>query len=158
MLSGLQMSTWDEFAIKLSNCTRNPFILNAPTWTAEDQEAFVAKAFRDIAGNVMATIYLALTTISLTVLYYIIRPPVHETKGREVFLAWWSRGRFLVLLIFTGMVGTVVAVLCFSNEWYVNFVTPTFLLCSAYRKRWGDYIIAVCSLVGAVFVSLYLMV
>jgi len=65
------------------------------------EEILSWKFFR-VSNSLMFTMYSALTTIVLAVIWYVTRPNGHsgaQPRDRLHFRTWWFRGRFLLLCI-----------------------------------------------------------
>jgi hypothetical protein len=161
LFGSLQTSSWDAYRASLLTCSANPFT-GAKPWGPTDVDAYVSTLVVPyIAGAAMSAVYLALTTILLVVVYFTMRPQVlfsggNDSVGLDYFKKWWLRGRFLVLSIFLCMMGTVIAVLTFSNTYYTNFFTSTADICVAYNSRYHTYIGATTAIATVIIAAFFL--
>lgn len=158
LLGSLQPGAWDVFSAALLTCSANPYT-GATPWGPAEVNAYVKEwVSPNVNGGVMAAVYLGLTTILLAVVYYTVRPPVLEERGVADFIAWWRRGRWLVLANFICMAATTVAVLVFANTYHTNFLTPTAEICTVYNKRYHSYIGASATIAAIIFAAFFLTV
>jgi hypothetical protein len=74
------------------------------------------------------------------------------------FRLWWFRGRFLVLLMMIGMIGSVVAMIYLCNSYFIVFMSSSDLFCTWVLWRSRTVTIGWATLLGVVSVSLILFI
>ena len=161
LMGSLQADAWEGLRASLASCAANPWS-GATPWGAAQVDSYIETTlYPSVSNNLLASIYSSFLTIIVSIFYYMARPEGGRgapQASRDMFRAWWRRGRFLLLFICCGMVASLVSVLTFSNVVYTNFLAPRSLFCSGYTQRWLNYIGAATSLAGLSLALLFVAV
>ena len=124
---------WDWLETALLSCD------SAPDGGSSTPEEYFSFMYDFLCTLLMCNIYFPVATLSMTMLYFLLRPMKIPTgvgvNDSRDFKLWWKRGRFRFGLLFLGTMTSVILLIFSTNVYYQNFFTPTDRLCTHTAKR-----------------------